>query len=292
VRTGQVDPEVRIRRLAAPTTAPSTRATLAPGAGRLVREWRIRRGLSQLKLAGLAQTSTRHLSFVESGRARASREFLAHLAHHLDVPADDTRRILLAAGYAPMVVPSSPAKAQLMEIRPSLDAIVQGHDPYPAWIVDGRWNIVVANDATSLLTESVARKLLDSGPNALRIALHPDGVAARVENLASWAAALLDRLDRQVAVTGDAQLAELASELRSYPGVPPHPIHTETHERLQVELALRAHTQRLRLFSSVATFGSALDLTMAELSIEVFLPADRRTAKALHARADESLAMR
>ena len=254
-----------------------------PGVGALLRHWRQRRRLSQLDLALSAEVSARHLSFVETGRARPSRELVVHLAEHLDIPLRDRNSLLLAAGYAP-VYRHTPFEAEEMApVRDALDKIVNGHMPFPAVVVDGRWDLVTANAAAlGILTHDVSPTLLEPPVNALRVSLHPDGLAPRIANFAEWAAHLLERLDRQIAVSGATELVELAAELRGYPGVVEQaPTPSDVAARLFVPLVLRHGDGELRLFSTVATFGTALDITVAELAIESFFPADEATASAL-----------
>jgi transcriptional regulator with XRE-family HTH domain len=251
--------------------------------GDLLRGWRQRRRRSQLDLAVEAEVSARHLSFVETGRSRPSRELLLHLAEHLDVPLRDRNTLLLAAGYAP-AHPRTPIDApEMAPVRNALDAILAGHEPYPAVIVDHRWDVVTANGAAlAVLVDGVARELLTPPMNALRVTLHPDGLAPRIANLAEWAAHLVDRLQRQATASGDAALAALLDELLSYPGVAGSHGEEDTAGRLFVPLRLRHdRVGELALFSTVATFGTALDLTVAELAIESFFPADDATARAL-----------
>ncbi len=256
----------------------------APRVGDLLRDWRQRRRLSQLDLAGEAEVSARHLSFVETGRSRPSRELVLHLADHLDVPLRERNSLLLAAGYAPSYGERSLDTNELEPVRQALDKILRGHEPFPAVVVDRRWDIVTANDAlSSLLGPVVSPHLLEPPANALRITLHPDGLAPHIENLPEYADHLLARLDRQAAMDGRADLFELAGELRSYPGTPSH---TENHgdvaDRLFAPLVLRLDGgPRLAFFSTIATFGTALDVTVAELAIEQFFPADAATAAAL-----------
>lgn len=253
-----------------------------PGAGHLLREWRQRRRLSQLDLATSAAVSTRHLSFVETGRAKPSRELVLHLADRLEVPLRDRNGLLLAAGYAPSFRETPLADADMSPVRAALDDIVGGHEPYPCVVVDRRWDIVTANQAAlGLLTEGVAPELLSPRPNALRLTLHPEGMAGRIENFSEWAAHLLERLDRQIAASGADDLRALAADLRSYPGVPAGHHGEDLAGRLFVPLVLRHGGARLRFFSTVATFGTALDITLAELAIEAFFPADDATRAAL-----------
>ena len=190
----------------------------SPKVGVLLRGWRLRRRLSQLDLAVTAEVSTRHLSFVETGRSAPSRELVLHLAEHLDVPLRDRNSLLLSAGYAP-TFPQTPLDAEEMTpVRAALDTIVNGHQPFPALVVDRQWDLVSANAAAlSILTAGVSPQLLDGSVNALRVTLHPDGLAPRIANFAEWAAHLIERLDRQVAVSQDPGLVELSAELRTFP---------------------------------------------------------------------------
>jgi transcriptional regulator with XRE-family HTH domain len=164
-----------------------TVATATPGAGPLLRDWRLRRRLSQLELSSEAEVSARHLSFVETGRSKPSRELLLHLAEHLDVPLRDRNGLLLAAGYAPDYR-ETPLDDELMApVREALDKVLVGHEPFPAVIVDRRWDLVSANrPALALLTDGVAAELLEPPVNTLRVSLHPQGLAPRDENLAEY----------------------------------------------------------------------------------------------------------
>jgi transcriptional regulator with XRE-family HTH domain len=255
------------------------------GVGGLLRDWRKRRRLSQMDLALTAEVSTRHLSFVETGRSTPSRELVIHLAEHLDVPLRDRNGLLLAGGYAPAYEETPMEADEMGPVRDALDQIVGGHEPFPAIVVDRHWDLVTTNGAAiDMLTAGVAPHLLEPPINALRVSVHPDGMAPNVLNFEQWADHLLDRLDRQIAVTGDEDLADLATELRSYPGVrpvAPERIPLDTAGRLFVPLGLRHQGGELRFFSTIATFGTALDITVAELSIESFFPADEATAAAL-----------
>lgn len=259
-------------------------SSVAPGAGALLREWRRRRRLSQLDLAVSAEVSARHLSFVETGRARPSRELVTHLAEHLNVPLRDRNSLLLAAGYAPAYAQTPIEAHEMAPVRDALSTIVVGHEPFPALVVDRGWDVVTANSiALRLLSADVAPALLGPPTNVMRASLHPDGLAPRIVNFGEWAEHLLDRLDRQIAVSGACELVALADELRTYPGV------TRTHRspdlasRLFVPLVILHGGHELRFLSTVATFGTALDVTVAELSIESFFPADPETAARLGA---------
>jgi transcriptional regulator with XRE-family HTH domain len=244
--------------------------------------------LSQLDLAVRADVSTRHLSFVETGRSRPSRELVLHLAEHLDVPLRERNALLLAAGYAP-AYPDRPLDAsELAPVRRALDRLLAGHHPFPAIVVDRRWDLVTANDvAVSVLAESIDPQLLTPPVNALRLVLHPDGLAPRIANLEEYGAHLLLRLDRQAAAAADADLVALGEELRTYPGVTAtHTVPQDPAALLFMPLVLRTpEGGEARFFSTLTTFGTALDVTVAELAVEAFFPADDGTAAWLTARA-------
>ena len=253
--------------------------------GGLLRAWRHQRRLSQLDLAVEAEVSPRHLSFVETGRSRPSRELLLHLAEHLDVPLRERNALLLAAGYAPVYPQTSFDAPEMAPVRDALDKILTGHEPFPAVVVDRRWDLVSVNGpAMSILTDGVTPELLAPPMNALRISLHPDGLAPRILNLPEYSGHLLARLHRQAAVSADADLLALAEELRGYPGVVADTTTTaDAADLLFVPLVLRVGDGELTFFSTLATFGTALDITLSELAIESFFPADDATAAVLRA---------
>ena len=266
----------------------SVSATVAtqPGAtvGELLKAWRQRRRLSQLDLAGEAEVSARHLSFVETGRAKPSRELLLHLAEHLDVPLRERNTLLFAAGYAPVHRHTPLEDDAMAPIRAALDKILSGHEPFPAIIVDRHWDLVAANAAAlNLFADTVAPELLAPPVNAMKLGLHPDGLAPRILNFAEWSAHLLERLHRQLALTADPDIARLVDELRGYPGVVDTPmVLTDPASMLFVPLRMRGpKDEELSFFSTIATFGTAVDITLAELSIESLFPADKATERAL-----------
>jgi transcriptional regulator with XRE-family HTH domain len=266
--------------------------TRSPSVGALLREWRTRRRMSQLDLASEAGISSRHLSFVETGRSRPSREMVLHLAEHLDVPLRDRNSLLVAAGYAPTFQASDYDAPEMAAVRSAIDAVLAGHEPYPAILVDRRWTLVAANRAAVLLVEGVAPELLAPPCNVLRASLHPEGLAPRIVNLAEWAHHIIGGLRRQVAVTGDEELRELEAELVGYAdaqGAAPGP-PTEAPGTVAIPVRLRSDDGELAFITTIATFGTALDITLAELAIEAFLPADVATAAALHARFAPALA--
>jgi transcriptional regulator with XRE-family HTH domain len=251
--------------------------------GALLRDWRNRRRLSQLELALEADISARHLSFVETGRSRPSPEMILRLAEQLDVPLRDRNALMLAGGYAP-VYPEHPLEDDELEpVRDALQLVLAGHEPYPAVVVDRGWNLVAANRSVDLLTEGIAAHLLEPPANVLRATLHPEGMAPRIVNLGEWRTHLLDRLERQVERTGDATLADLLAELRGYPG-PARESASPRHFRgrareIVAPIRLRLGERELAFFGTVAVFGTPLDVTVAELAIEAFFPADPETAQ-------------
>jgi transcriptional regulator with XRE-family HTH domain len=260
----------------------ATTMTTRPPVGTLLRDWRRRRRLSQLDLALEAGVSARHLSFVETGRSKPSAQMVLHLADQLEVPLRDRNGLLLAAGYAPEYRQRALDEPEMGPVREALDLVLRGHEPYPAVVIDRAWNMVAGNASVAVLTEGVAPELLEPPVNVLRVSLHPDGVAPRIANLGEWRAHLLERLGRQVALTGDEGLAALYAELEGYPAPDDDGAPHASLGDIVVPLRLRrADGEELRFFSTVATFGTAVDITVAELAIESFFPADAATAEAL-----------
>jgi len=249
--------------------------------GALMRQWRERRRLSQLDLAMQADISTRHLSFVETGRSTPSRAMVLHLAEQLDVPLRERNGLLVAAGYAPVYAETALDDPQLSAVRAAVRQVLTGHEPYPAVVVDRQWTLVDANAGVALLTEGVAPELLAPPANALRVSLHPDGMAPRIVNLGEWRAHLLGRLRRQAAHTADPALVQLYDELRAYPCDQPE-VELPGSGDIVVPLRLRHAGRELAFFSTVATFGTPLDITVAELAIDAFFPADPATTAVLH----------
>ena len=256
-----------------------------PPVGELLREWRRRRRLSQLDVALEAAVSSRHLSFVETGRARPSAEMVVHLAEQLDVPLRERNALLLAAGYAPAYRRRGLEAPEMGPVRDALERVLAGHEPYPAVVVDRHWGMVAANRAIALLTDGVADHLLEPPVNVLRLALHPDGLARRIANLREWRAHLLDRLARQAVADGDPALAALHAELAALPGgAGGLPVDLAARD-IAVPLRLLHGDVELAFISAATTFGTAVDVTVAELMIESFFPADARTAEVLRERA-------
>jgi transcriptional regulator with XRE-family HTH domain len=245
----------------------------------LLREWRERRRLSQLELALAAGVSARHLSFIETGRANPSPEMVLKLAGKLDVPRRESNQLLIAAGYAPRYGALAFEAPEMSPVREAIDRVLSAHDPYPAVVVDRHWELIAVNRGAGVLTDGAAPELLEPPVNALRLALHPAGVARRILNLAEWRGHILERLERQARLTGDPAVAALLEELRGYPGgEAPDPREHDVFVPLRIAGPGGAE---LRFLSTVATFGTAIDVTAAELSIESFFPADAATAAAL-----------
>jgi transcriptional regulator with XRE-family HTH domain len=247
----------------------------------MLRDWRRRRRFSQLDLALEAGVSARHLSFIETGRARPSAEMVLRLAEELDVPLRDRNALLLAAGFAPAYGQHDLREPEMGPVRDALDRVLTAHEPFPALVVDRHWGLVAANRALGLLTQGVVPHLLEQPVNVLRLALHPDGLAPRIANLGEWRAHLLDRLAREAALSGDPALATLHDELGSYPGGDPSQTHDLTTGDIATPLRLRHDAGELSFISTVTTFGTAVDVTLAELSIEAFFPGDAHTADVL-----------
>jgi transcriptional regulator with XRE-family HTH domain len=253
--------------------------TAAAPVGELLRTWRRRRSLSQLELALEADVSSRHVSFLETGRARPSREMVLRLAEHLEIPLRERNGLLLAAGYAPQYVERSLDEPEMEPVHRALDRFLRAHEPYPAVILDRHYNLVSANDAASVLTEGIAPGLVRPPANALRATLHPDGMAPRILNLPEWSAHLLHRLRRQAALTGDPELEQLYEELSAYPGITLEPPHDgRAGNEIVLPLRISAGERELAFFSTVSTFGTAVEITLAELIIEAFYPANAATA--------------
>ncbi|HZO28323.1 MAG TPA: helix-turn-helix transcriptional regulator [Chloroflexota bacterium] len=251
--------------------------------GELLRQWREQRRLSQLALALDAEISTRHLSFVETGRSQPSREMVLRLADQLDVPLRERNTLLLAAGYAPVYAESGLDSAPMAPVRAAIRQLLTAHEPYPAIVVDRNWSLVDANASVALLTMEIRPDLLAPPANVLRASLHPEGLATRIVNLGEWRAHLLGRLRRQIAATADSGLASLYNELRAYPCDQPEPeIELPGPGDVVVPLRVRHEGTELAFFSTVATFGTPLDVTVSELMIEAFYPANPETAAVLH----------
>ncbi|SHH75472.1 helix-turn-helix domain-containing protein [Streptomyces sp. 3214.6] len=259
-------------------------ASADPGIGPLLRAWRERRRLSQLELALRADSSARHISFVETGRSRPSEKMLLRLAEHLDVPVRERNALLLAAGYAPHY-PQTPLDDPALDaLRAGLDRLIQGYEPYPALVMDARYDVVAANRGITMLLDGVPESLLTAPLNAMRLTLHPQGLAPRIRNLREWRGHLLAQMERQIALYRSAPLRELYEEVAAYPVPEGAPAEAPAEPVPYFALPMRIeHEGRVLSFiSSVSTFNTPMDVTVAELAIETFLPADPATVTYLH----------
>ncbi|MBX5045774.1 helix-turn-helix domain-containing protein [Rhizobium lentis] len=247
-----------------------------------LREWRQRRRMSQLDLALEADISQRHLSFIESGRSTPSREMLLHLAERLGVPLRDRNPLLLAAGFAPVFAERKLDDPALEPARRAIDMVLKGHEPFPAIAIDRHWTLIAANTAITPLLEAVAdASLLEPPVNVLHLSLHPQGLAPGITNLPEWRAHLLDRLRLQISVSGDPELEKLLKELLSYPAPEAaSEVHAD-HAGIVVPLKLSTKAGLLSFISTTTVFGTPVDITLSELAVESFFPADQETAAIL-----------
>ncbi len=255
--------------------------SLRPTVGDLLRDWRQRRKLSQLDLALEAGISARHLSFVETGRSEGSRELLSLLAERLRMPLRMRNLLLMAGGFAPVHRETALAAPEMAAVRAAVDAILKGHEPFPALAIDRSWRMVAANAAVAPLLHAAKPHMLEAPVNVLRLSLHPDGIASSIENLAEWRHHILERLRAQIEQTGDAELEALLAELSAYPS-PRSPRPQTSQGGIAVPLRVRMQDGAVLSFLSTTTvFGTALDVTLSELALECFYPADDATRDAL-----------
>lgn len=251
--------------------------------GHLLRVWRERRRMSQLDLSADAEISSRHLSFIETGRSIPSREMVLRLADRLEIPLRERNVLLSAAGYAAVFAERSLADPSLEPARRAIDALLVAHEPYPALVIDRHWTLMQSNAAVRRLLGGVEPKLLEPPVNVLRLALHPGGLAPRTKNLGEWRAHLLSRLQRQIELTADAVLLEMMQELKSYPapsGGGRSPAGRE-FDGLVVPFKLMTERGLLTFLSTTTVFGTPVEITLSELAIESFFPADAETAEIL-----------
>ncbi|GCB44484.1 helix-turn-helix domain-containing protein [Streptomyces sp. NL15-2K] len=264
---------------AAPATAPADK-----GVGPLLRAWREQRRVSQLELALRADSSARHISFIETGRSRPSEEMVLRLAEHLDVPVRERNALLLAAGYAPRY-PETPLDDPALDaLREGIERLIQGYEPYPALVVDAMYNVIAANRGILMLLDDIPEALLTPPLNAMRLTLHPEGLAPRIRNLREWRGHLLAQMERQIALRRSEPLRALYEEVAAYP-VPEadyegQPAQSVPYFALPMRIEHEGRT--LSFISSISTFNTPMDVTVAELAIETLLPADPATVKYLH----------
>lgn len=256
--------------------------------GDLMKEWRSRRRRSQLDLSLDVGVSTRHLSFVETGRSRPSPELVVAVADHLDVPLRERNKMLLAAGYAPRYSEVPLDDPTMDRVRASLRRLLDAHDPYPGVVIDRQWNVVLANPSAQALTAGLPERVLAPRLNVFRVCLHPDGLAARTANFADWATYLTRQLRRTIQLTGDSGLERLEAEVLAYPNLAglaePVGIGAGDDPPLLVPLELREGPEGggdLSLFTTLTTFGTPRDVTVEELCVELFFPADDATERRL-----------
>ena len=238
--------------------------------------------MSQLDLALEAEISTRHLSFVETGRSLPSREMIFHLAEQLEIPLREQNVLLTAAGFAPVFSERPLTDESLAAARKTVDIILRGHEPNPTLALDRHWNLIAANDAVDFLINAVNPLLLNAPVNVLRLSLHPEGLAGQIVNYAEWRAHLMARLSRQIEITADSVLLELERELKSYPMPPNTRKMTDSSQTdsssIAITFRLRIDKTELSFLSTTTVFGTPVDITLSELAIESFFPADAVTA--------------
>lgn len=261
-------------------------APAGQGVGPLLRAWRERRRVSQLELALRADSSARHISFVETGRSRPSEEMVLRLAEHLDVPVRERNSLLLAAGYAPRYPETPLDDPALGALREGLERLIQGYEPYPALVVDATYTVVAANRGITMLLDGVPESLLQPPLNAMRLTLHPEGMAPRIRNLGEWRGHLLTQMERQIALHRSEPLRALYEEVAAYPA--PETVDdgeqpADSVPYFALPMRIEHDGRVLSFVSSISTFNTPMDVTVSELAIETFLPADPATAKYLHA---------
>ncbi|GGJ62360.1 transcriptional regulator [Sphingopyxis bauzanensis] len=252
--------------------------------GTQLREWRSRRRMSQMDLALDTDMSTRHLSFIETGRSKPSAQMLQRIADRLEVPHRARNALLLAAGYAPDYQERPLDSPEMAGVRAIVEHVLKGHEPYPALAVDRHWNMIAANEAIAILIAQVSPALLAPPVNVLRIALHPEGLAPQIVNYGEWRAHILERMDVQIAASADAGLIALRDELAGYAvrSDDHRAEHRDSHaSSIAVPLILNTDAGRISFVSTVTIFGTPVDITLSELAIEAFFPADEASAALL-----------
>jgi len=253
-------------------------ATDAVPVGSLLREWRTRRRVSQLELSTETGVSTRHLSFIETGRARPSREMVMRLSEYLELPLRERNALLLAGGFAPEYAQTPLSAESMRDIRRSLQSLVDAHQPCPAFAVDPGWNLVLANDIALTLVDGMPDDLMSEPLNIMRLVLHPAGLRDRIVNFDAYSAHLLHRLERDLRATGHAAIRDLLRECESYPGVT-RPTGATFPIAPLLKLRLADDLPVLSFFTIVSTLGTPYDVTLDEIAIESFFPADAVTAE-------------
>lgn len=252
--------------------------------GAALRDWRIRRRLSQLDLAVEAEISTRHLSFLETGRARPSREMVLRLAERLEIPIRERNALLSLAGFAAVHAEKSLDAPDMAAAREAIERLLKAHEPYPALAIDRNWNLVMANAAVAPFLAGAAPHLLEGPINVLRLTLHPEGMAPRIRNLPEWRAHVLERLRGQFAATADPTILSLLDELWAYPAPPGPRVSPSPMAAIVTPLVIDGPDGPLSFISTTTVFGTPLEVTLSELAIESFFPVDEATARALGGR--------
>ncbi|MDO0937926.1 helix-turn-helix transcriptional regulator [Streptomyces sp. DG2A-72] len=251
------------------------------GVGPLLRSWRERGRVSQLELALRADSSARHISFIETGRSRPSEEMVLRLAEHLDVPVRERNALLLAAGYAPRYRETPLDDPALETLREGIEQLIQGYEPYPALVVDATYNVVAANRGILALLDGLPESLLVPPLNAMRLTLHPEGLAPRIHNLREWRGHLLAQMERQIALQRSEKLRELYEEVAAYQVRETAEEPAEPVPYFALPMRIEHDGRVLSFISSISTFNTPMDVTVAELAIETLLPADPATLKYL-----------
>ena len=248
-----------------------------PPFGVLLRRWRERRRITQIDLAFAADSSTRHLSCLETGKAQPSREMIVRLARVLEVPLRERNDLMLAAGFAPVFHETK--IDGLSAARSAMDRVLQAHKPYPAFVVDRHWNVVLSNGALPQLYEGCAQALLTQPVNAMRLILHPQGMGPRILNYAAWKTYSLDLMQRQIEANADPVLSSLHSEVAAYriPGQPDGPATFDETDRLATPLRIATRLGVMSFLNTLTIFGTANDVTLSELALEMlFRPTSKR----------------
>lgn len=252
--------------------------------GELLKDWRQRRRMSQLELANEAEVSARHVSFLENGRSKPSREMLLRLAERLEIPLRERNALLLAGGFAPVYSERPLDDPELQAARGAVNLVLAGHEPFPAIAVDQHWTLIASNRAIEPFLSGIDAELLAPPINVLRLSLHPNGLLPQIVNARQWRGHLLERLERQIEMSGDRVLVELLGELRSYPapaGSARRAVSSYDLGGIVVPFRLRTEHGVLTFMSTTTIFGTPLDITLSELAIESFFPADAETAETM-----------
>ncbi|WP_328382960.1 helix-turn-helix transcriptional regulator [Streptomyces sp. NBC_00400] len=262
------------------TTAEASSPETTTGVGSLLREWRDRRRISQLELALRADSSARHISFIETGRSRPSQEMVLRLAEHLDVPVRERNALLIAAGYAPTFPETPLDDPSMAALRSGLERLLTGYEPFPALVVDGTYHVQAANRGVTVLLDGIAPALLQPPLNSMRLTMHPDGLAPRIRNYREWRSHLLAQMERQLALMRSPRLRALYDEVSAYP-LPPGGREKAAfgeHAPFALPMMLEHDNTVLSFISTIATFNTPMDVTVSELAVETLLPADPETA--------------